>query len=161
MRLEATALLLFSTALLLLSYGALTSASTSKAYQSAGTKKMAARLDEIIRSTRIEESPYMNREKAQAIQRLLRSTLDQRVGLKLRVRLVQELLLAGDTEDALKQLRDIRDIADDQDSREPGDGEVSGDVDPAASALGQPAGHPGLRVHRVCLARPGRPWPDP
>jgi hypothetical protein len=110
MRLEATALLLFSTALLL-SYGALTSASTSKAYQSAGTKKMAARLDEIIRSTRIEESPYMNREKAQAIQRLLRSTLDQRVGLKLRVRLVQELLLAGDTEDALKQLRDIRDIA--------------------------------------------------
>jgi hypothetical protein len=110
MRLEATALLLFATALLF-SYGALTSASTSKAYQSDGSKKMAARLDEIIRSTRIEESPYMNREKAQAIQRLLRSTLDQRVGLKLRVRLVQELLLAGDTEDALKQLRDIRDTA--------------------------------------------------
>lgn len=77
---------------------------------SAGTKKMAARLDEIIRSTKAEASPYMNREKAQAIRRLLKSTLDPGTVLKLRAMLARELLLAGDIGDALTQIRELHEL---------------------------------------------------
>jgi hypothetical protein len=42
---------------------------------------MAERLEQVIRSTRVEASPYMNREKAEHFRRLLSSPLDVRTEL--------------------------------------------------------------------------------
>ncbi|MGH9630590.1 MAG: hypothetical protein ACRD7E_19940, partial [Bryobacteraceae bacterium] len=63
-------------------------------YLAASTKRMAERIKAVIESTRVEASPYMNREKAAHFRRLLYSGLDLRMELKVRIRLAEELLLA-------------------------------------------------------------------
>jgi hypothetical protein len=70
---------------------------------------MVHRLDSIIRATHVESTPYLNREKAKAIERLLlNSTLDAKAELQLRARLVQELLYAGEVNRAIEQVAALR-----------------------------------------------------
>jgi hypothetical protein len=73
-------------------------------------KRMAERLEQIIRSTRIEASPYMNREKAAYFRQVLSSRLDARNELKVRFRLAEELLLSGATLQAIEELKQLQDL---------------------------------------------------
>jgi hypothetical protein len=75
---------------------------------------MAERIEEVIRNTRIEASPYMNREKAAQFRSLLRAPLDLRTELKVRLRLAEELLLAGETAESIAELDRIRSFAEDR-----------------------------------------------
>ena len=74
------------------------------------TKRMAERLEQIIRSTRIEASPYLNREKAEYFRQVLSSRLDARNELKVRFRLAEELLLSGETLQAIDELKQLQDL---------------------------------------------------
>ena len=73
-------------------------------------KRMAERLEQIIRSSRIEASPYMNREKAAYFRQVLSSRLDARNELKVRFRLAEELLLSGETLQAIEELKQLQDL---------------------------------------------------
>ena len=78
------------------------------AYLASSTKRMAERIEAIIRNTRVEASPYMNREKAAHFRLLLESRLDLRSELKMRIRLAEELLLAGNTAESITELERTR-----------------------------------------------------
>ena len=81
-------------------------------YLASSTKRMAERLEKVIFSTRFEASPYMNREKAAHFRSLLGSPLDVRTELKVRIRLAEELLLAGETAESIAELDQIRVFAE-------------------------------------------------
>jgi hypothetical protein len=78
--------------------------------QAPGTKRMAERIARLIDATEPERSPYMNREKASRLRELLGSGLDLSTELKVRARLAQELLLAGETSECLGELERLEEI---------------------------------------------------
>lgn len=75
------------------------------------TRRMAQRLRDITSRTRVEMSPYMNRDKAQLLRAYLKQPLPAAKELFARVRLVQELLFAGENNEALGELNTLRAVA--------------------------------------------------
>ncbi len=76
--------------------------------QAPATKKMAALLDRLARDSDPLKNPFMNLERARAIGAALETTLDPREYLSAQPKYAVELLNAGKTEEAIRELEKLR-----------------------------------------------------
>lgn len=85
--------------------------STKAFYQSPGTKKMAALLEKIYLEQPWQTDPNKSEERVQRLQADLAAKPSLRDELKMREALAENLLRAGDSAGAVKQLEKIRNLA--------------------------------------------------
>jgi len=83
---------------------------SSAPYQSPGTKKMAALLDQIYREQDWTKDPNKDAERASHLKEELNNNPSLRDELKLREVLAESLLKGGDSAGAVEQLEKIRDL---------------------------------------------------